>query len=60
LNGVVVKSHGSADARGFATAIRLAAGLATSDFVAQIDRNLRAMTAAMPATDDMAGERTKA
>jgi len=60
LNGIVVKSHGGADARGFATAIRLAAGLATSDFVAQIDRNLRAMTAAMPTTNDMAGERTKA
>jgi len=60
LNGIVVKSHGGADARGFATAIRLAAGLATSDFVAQIDRNLRAMTAAMPQSDDVAGERSKA
>jgi len=48
LNGIVVKSHGGADARGFATAIRLAADLAASDFVAQIDRNLRTMTAAMP------------
>ena len=28
LNGIVVKSHGGADARGFATAIRLAADLA--------------------------------
>jgi glycerol-3-phosphate acyltransferase PlsX len=48
LNGIVVKSHGGTDARGFATAIRLAADLAASDFVAQIDRNLRTMTAAMP------------
>ncbi len=48
LNGIVVKSHGGADVRGFATAIRLAADLAASDFVAQIDRNLRTMTAAMP------------
>ncbi len=48
LNGIVVKSHGGADMRGFATAIRLAADLAASDFVAQIDRNLRTMTAAMP------------
>ena len=48
LNGIVVKTHGGADARGFATAIRLAADLAASDFVAQIDRNLRTMTAAMP------------
>jgi glycerol-3-phosphate acyltransferase PlsX len=48
LNGIVVKSHGGADVRGFAAAIRLAADLAASDFVAQIDRNLRTMTAAMP------------
>ena len=70
LNGIVVKSHGGADVRGFATAIHLAADLAASDFVAQIDRNLRTMTAAMPneaaptnATPDQAdgvGERTKA
>jgi glycerol-3-phosphate acyltransferase PlsX len=60
LNGIVVKSHGGADARGFATAIRLAADLARSDFVAQIDRNLRTMTAAMPKTAVEAGERTKA
>jgi glycerol-3-phosphate acyltransferase PlsX len=40
LNGIVVKSHGSADARGFANAIRLAADLATSNFAAEIDRNL--------------------
>lgn len=75
LNGIVVKTHGGADVRGFATAIRLAADLAASDFVAQIDRNLRTMTAAMPneaaqdnaVPDDAApnqasgvGERTKA
>jgi glycerol-3-phosphate acyltransferase PlsX len=70
LNGIVVKSHGGADVRGFATAIRLAADLAASDFVAQIDRNLRTMTAAMPneaaptnAAPDQAdgvGERSKA
>jgi glycerol-3-phosphate acyltransferase PlsX len=41
LNGIVVKSHGGADARGFATAIRLAVDLAESDFVAEIDRNLK-------------------
>jgi glycerol-3-phosphate acyltransferase PlsX len=60
LNGIVVKSHGGADARGFATAIRLAANLARSDFVAQIDRNLRTMTAALPRTVVEAGERTDA
>jgi glycerol-3-phosphate acyltransferase PlsX len=60
LNGIVVKSHGGADARGFATAIRLAADLAASDFVAQIDRNLRTMTAAMPNPAAEAPERSKA
>jgi glycerol-3-phosphate acyltransferase PlsX len=60
LNGIVVKSHGGADARGFATAIRLAVDLAASDFVAQIDRNLRTMTAAMPKPAAEAPERTKA
>jgi glycerol-3-phosphate acyltransferase PlsX len=40
LNGVVVKSHGGADARGFATAISLAANLAKGDFTAEIDRTL--------------------
>lgn len=59
LNGIVIKSHGGADARGFATAIRLAADLAASDFVAQIDRNLKTMTAAMQRSAE-ATERTKA
>jgi glycerol-3-phosphate acyltransferase PlsX len=44
LNGIVVKSHGGAEAGGFATAIRLAVDLAASDFVAQIDRGLKTMT----------------
>jgi glycerol-3-phosphate acyltransferase PlsX len=60
LNGIVVKSHGGADARGFATAIRLAADLAGSDFIAQIDRNLNQMTAAMREAADEVGERNKA
>jgi glycerol-3-phosphate acyltransferase PlsX len=60
LNGIVVKSHGGADARGFASAIRLAADLAASDFVAQIDRNLRTLTAQMSKTAVEVGERTKA
>ncbi len=41
LNGVVIKSHGGADAEGFATAIRLAASLGGSDFVARIGADLR-------------------
>jgi glycerol-3-phosphate acyltransferase PlsX len=40
LNGIIVKSHGGADARGFATAIRLASDLAQSEFSAEIQRNL--------------------
>jgi glycerol-3-phosphate acyltransferase PlsX len=40
LNGVVVKSHGGADARGFATAISLAADLGAGDFAAEIGRHL--------------------
>jgi glycerol-3-phosphate acyltransferase PlsX len=56
LNGIVVKSHGGADARGFAAAIQLAADLAKSDFAAEIDRNLKRLTAvAGTAEDDGAG-----
>lgn len=46
LNGIVVKSHGGADAGGFASAIRVATNLARSDFRAEIDRNLKRLTAA--------------
>ncbi len=51
LNGIVVKSHGGADARGFAYAIRLAAELAKSDFAAEIDRNLKRRLAAVEAVE---------
>ncbi|HWA60016.1 MAG TPA: phosphate acyltransferase PlsX [Caulobacteraceae bacterium] len=53
LNGIVVKSHGGADARGFATAILLAADLAKSDFAAEIDRNLVRLTAAAGAQGEV-------
>ncbi len=46
LNGIVVKSHGGADANGFASAVRVAINLARSDFRAEIDRNLKSLTAA--------------
>ena len=36
LNGIVVKSHGSADATGFASALRLAADMAEQDFPARV------------------------
>ena len=45
LNGIVVKSHGGADANGFASALRVATNLARSDFRAEIDRNLKRLTA---------------
>ncbi len=41
LNGTVVKSHGGADARGFANAVLVAANLAASDYAAEIARNLQ-------------------
>jgi glycerol-3-phosphate acyltransferase PlsX len=50
LNGIVVKSHGGADAAGFASAIRVAAELARSDFAAEIDRNMKRLTAAVGET----------
>ncbi|HSZ53893.1 MAG TPA: phosphate acyltransferase PlsX [Caulobacteraceae bacterium] len=40
LTGVVVKSHGGADAHGVANAVRLAATLATGGFVAEIATHL--------------------
>ena len=48
LNGTVVKSHGGADARGFANAIALAANLARSDIATEIDRNLQRKPAPAP------------
>jgi glycerol-3-phosphate acyltransferase PlsX len=51
LNGIVIKSHGGADARGFANAIRIAADLAFSDYAAQIARNMNQLAAAPPSHD---------
>jgi len=45
LNGIVVKSHGGADAKGYAAAIRVAVELARSDFSAEIARNMKRLTA---------------
>ncbi len=45
LTGIVVKSHGGADARGYANAIRIAADLASSGYAAQIDRNMKQLAA---------------
>jgi glycerol-3-phosphate acyltransferase PlsX len=46
LNGVVVKSHGSADARGFAAAIDVAARLARSHYREEIASNIARLAAA--------------
>ncbi|MGF1553775.1 MAG: phosphate acyltransferase PlsX [Paracoccaceae bacterium] len=43
LNGTVVKSHGSADAVGVASAVRLAAALATHDLTGTIGQRLAAL-----------------
>lgn len=55
LNGIVVKSHGGADAGGIATAIRLAADLGAGDFAGEIGRHLARMApAAEPAREIVA------
>jgi glycerol-3-phosphate acyltransferase PlsX len=54
LNGIVVKAHGSADAKGFASAVRAAVALARSDYSAEIEQNLKNMAAVLteqPNTD---------
>lgn len=55
LKGIVVKSHGGADAKGTANAIRIAADLARSDFLAEIERNtaglMRALASREPAAE---------
>ena len=56
LNGIVVKSHGGADARGYASAIRVATDLARSDFTAEIERNLKRLTAVAPRTVAVAAD----
>jgi glycerol-3-phosphate acyltransferase PlsX len=40
LNGIVVKSHGGADAKGFGNAVRIAVDLARSDYMAKVGSNL--------------------
>jgi len=40
LNGIVIKSHGSSDAKGFANAVRVAVDLAQSHYAADIQRHL--------------------
>ena len=46
LNGIVVKSHGGADARGVADAVKIAADLAASDYAVEAARNMERLGAA--------------
>jgi glycerol-3-phosphate acyltransferase PlsX len=53
LNGIVVKSHGGADAKGFGNAIRITVDLARSDYLTKVGDNLNRLTAVLdqpPAT----------
>ena len=47
LNGIVVKSHGGTDAKGFANALKVAADMARSEYAEEIARNLSRLTAAL-------------
>ncbi len=55
LNGVVVKSHGGADALGFASAIDLAIDMGQSDMIANILAD-RAGVSSLPDAPDAAGQ----
>lgn len=48
LNGIVVKSHGGTDARGFANAIKVAVDMANSDYDEQIERHMKQLAAVLP------------
>jgi glycerol-3-phosphate acyltransferase PlsX len=51
LNGIVVKSHGGADARGFANAFKVAADLAASGYADEISRDLAGLSAALASSE---------
>jgi glycerol-3-phosphate acyltransferase PlsX len=44
LNGIVVKSHGGADAKGYGNAIRIAVELARSDYLEKVSASLNRLT----------------
>jgi len=59
LNGIVVKSHGGADARGFSNAVRIAIDLGRSGYLERVSRSLGRLAALAPAvaapqTEDVA------
>lgn len=47
LNGIVVKSHGGADAKGFGNAIRIAVDLGRSDYLEKVGQSLGRLTAVL-------------
>ena len=56
LNGIVVKSHGGADAKGFGNAIRIGVDLARSDYMAKVGANLGRLDAVMHAEPVESGQ----
>jgi glycerol-3-phosphate acyltransferase PlsX len=52
LNGIVVKSHGGADAKGFGNAIRVAVELGRSDYLVKVSESFNRLTVVLeqPAT----------
>lgn len=54
LNGVVVKSHGGADAKGFANAIKVAVDLARSDYASKVGANLSRLSRVLHETPQAA------
>ncbi len=60
LNGIAVKSHGSADAKGFATALGLALDLSRSHFQTEVSESLRRLESRPGTTDDPVPSETTA
>ncbi len=56
LNGIVVKSHGGADAKGFGNAIRIAVDLARSDYLIKVGANLERLGTVLEAVPVKAEE----
>lgn len=54
LNGIVVKSHGGADAKGFGAAIRIATELGRSDYLQTVGRKLDQLTNVLEAPTEAA------
>ena len=59
LNGIVVKSHGGADAKGFGNAIRIAVDLARSDYLTKVGANLDRLGAMLEAAPGLIAKETE-